>query len=77
MKITVVQMSYLVAGKFVSLSVKREGEDDFALYMDGVPVEFYSSVFEAVENGMWLAENTLDQDPMGPPDSEGNPRRWP
>ena len=60
MIITVVQMSYLVGGRFVSLSVKANGKD-YLLFVDGVPADVFPSAQAAVAAGMEFVENHLDE----------------
>ena len=55
MSITVIKMSYLIAGRFVAIAVKTKGKG-YDLYLNGVPVDQFRSAPEAVLAGMQAAQ---------------------
>jgi hypothetical protein len=58
MNLTIVKMSYLIAGNFVSLNVKCNQDGTvFDLFIDGSKIDSFSSAQLAVRYGMEYCEN--------------------
>jgi len=80
MTITVVKMTYFCSGHLFSITIKAD-ERHYFVFLDGEKQEdfIFDSAKDAIVGAMEFIEEMHSdlEDPMGSPDGEGIPKRWP